>query len=147
MTSCNGVTNTYDAIGNPLSYYNGIFGYTFTWTGRQLTGASLHGNTYSFTYNADGIRTSKTKNGVTTTYYLSGSQIVGEGNEAIDAAALAVMIFGKIIQNKKERRNRFGRDLHSFLLCPNEAGLSISIISGYQVFRTDRMQALRRRLR
>ena len=28
--------------------------------------------------NADGIRTSKTKNGVTTTYYLSGSQILAE---------------------------------------------------------------------
>ena len=32
----------------------------------------------SFTYNAEGIRTSKTVNGVTTTYYLSGSQIIGE---------------------------------------------------------------------
>ena len=31
-----------------------------------------------FSHNADGIRTSKTKNGVTTTYYLSGSQIVAE---------------------------------------------------------------------
>ena len=32
----------------------------------------------SFTYNDEGIRTSKTKNGVKTTYYLSGSQIVAE---------------------------------------------------------------------
>ena len=32
----------------------------------------------SFTYNSDGIRTSKTVNGVTTTYYLDGSKIVGE---------------------------------------------------------------------
>ena len=29
-----------------------------------------------FTYNDEGIRTSKTNNGVKTTYYLSGSQIV-----------------------------------------------------------------------
>ena len=36
------------------------------------------GNTYSFTYNDSGIRTSKTKNGVTTTYYLKGSQIIAE---------------------------------------------------------------------
>ena len=35
-------------------------------------------NTYSFTYNADGIRTSKTKNGVKTTYFISGSRIVAE---------------------------------------------------------------------
>ena len=32
----------------------------------------------SFTYNDEGIRTSKTVNGVTTTYYLNGSQIVAE---------------------------------------------------------------------
>ena len=32
----------------------------------------------TFTYNEDGIRTSKTVNGVTTTYYLNGSQIIGE---------------------------------------------------------------------
>ena len=32
----------------------------------------------SFTYNDSGIRTSKTVNGVTTTYYLDGSRIVGE---------------------------------------------------------------------
>ena len=57
----------YDVIGNPLSYYNG---YTFTWTGRQLTGATKGGVNYSFTYNDEGIRTSKTKGNVTTTYYL-----------------------------------------------------------------------------
>ena len=31
--------------------------------------------TYLFTYNNEGIRTSKTKNGVKTTYYLNGSKI------------------------------------------------------------------------
>ena len=41
-------------------------------------GASYNGKTMSFTYNDEGIRTSKTVNGVTTTYYLSGSQIIGE---------------------------------------------------------------------
>ena len=41
-------------------------------------GAVRSGNTYSFTYNDEGIRTSKTKNGVTTTYYLNGSQIMAE---------------------------------------------------------------------
>ena len=35
----------------------------------------------TFTYNDEGIRTSKTVNGVTTTYYLSGSQIIGEETE------------------------------------------------------------------
>ena len=63
------------AIGNPLTYHNGS---TFTWTVRQLTGAVKGSKTMSFTYNSDGIRTSKTVNGVTTTYYLDGSKIVGE---------------------------------------------------------------------
>ena len=35
-------------------------------------------NTYAYTYNDEGIRTSKTVNGVTHTYHLSGSQIVAE---------------------------------------------------------------------
>ena len=77
LTSYRGVSITYDAMGNPLSYYNGS-SYTFSWTGRQLTGASKGGVNYSFTYNDEGIRTSKTKNGVITTYYLDGSRIVAE---------------------------------------------------------------------
>ena len=75
LTKYNGVEIEYDAIGNPLEYYNGA---QFTWLGRQLVGASYNGKTMSFTYNDEGIRTSKTVNGITTTYYLSGSQIIGE---------------------------------------------------------------------
>ena len=48
------------------------------WTGRQLTGATYGSNSYSFTYDDNGIRTSKTKNGVKTTYYVSGATILGE---------------------------------------------------------------------
>ena len=33
---------------------------------------------FTFTYNDEGIRTSKTTDGVTTTYYLNGSQILAE---------------------------------------------------------------------
>ena len=58
-----------------MSYYSGA---TFGWTGTDLTGAVKSGTTYSFTYNDEGIRTAKTKSGVTTAYYLSGSQIVAE---------------------------------------------------------------------
>ena len=77
LTSYNGQTIEYDVIGNPTIYYNGS-SYNFTWTGRQLTGATKGGVSYSFTYNDEGMRTSKTKNGVTTTYYLEGSRIVAE---------------------------------------------------------------------
>ena len=60
-----------------MSYYNGS-SYTFTWEGRKLVGAVKGSKTMSFTYNDDGIRTSKTVNGVTHTYYLNGTQIVAE---------------------------------------------------------------------
>ena len=84
LTSYNGTTITYDQIGNPLTYYNGS-AYTFTWTGRQLTGAAKGSTNMSFTYNDEGIRTSKTVNNVTHTYYLNGNLIVAEqwGNKLI----------------------------------------------------------------
>ncbi len=77
LTSFDGTAITYDGIGNPLSYYNGT-SYTFTWEGRRLVGAVSGSKTMSFKYNDEGIRTSKTVNGVTTTYYVNGGQIVAE---------------------------------------------------------------------
>ena len=77
LTSFNGTNITYDSNGNPLSYYNGTE-YTFSWCGSRLTKAVKGSNTYTFTYNDEGIRTSKTVNGVTTNYYLNGTQIVAE---------------------------------------------------------------------
>ena len=70
LTAYNGVAITYDVIGNPLSYYNGT-SYTFTWEGRRLVGAVKGAKTMSFAYNDEGIRTSKTVNGVTMTYCLN----------------------------------------------------------------------------
>ena len=73
----NGHEITYDQIGNPLSYYNGS-SYEFSWDCKDLYQAVKDGKTYRMTYNDAGIRTSKTKNGVKTTYYVSGSQIAAE---------------------------------------------------------------------
>ena len=56
---------------------------SFTWTGRLLTGAVVGDKVMSFTYNDEGIRTSKTVNGVTTKYYLDGSRIVGEETNGV----------------------------------------------------------------
>ena len=71
LTSYNGQTITYDAQGNPTSY----LGHTLTWEkGRQLK--SFDNNTY--TYNANGIRTSKTVNGVKHEYTLDGTKILKE---------------------------------------------------------------------
>ena len=75
MTAYKGTSITYDAIGNPLSYYGSR---AFTWEGRRLVGATNGSVTMSFKYNDEGIRTSKTVNGVTTNYYLNGSQIIAE---------------------------------------------------------------------
>ena len=69
LTAYDGQTITYDAQGNPTTY----LGHTLTWEkGRQLK--SFDGNTY--TYNANGIRTSKTINGVKHTYTLDGTKIL-----------------------------------------------------------------------
>ena len=85
LTAYRGVSFTYDEIGNPLTYYNGS-SYTFTWeNGRRLKTASVGSNTLSFTYNHDGIRTSKTVNGVVHNYTVSGSLILTEewGNNLV----------------------------------------------------------------
>ena len=67
LTSYNGQTITYDAIGNPLTYNNGS-AYTFTWEGRQMQTATKGSTTWTYTYNADGLRTGKS-NGTTTYTY------------------------------------------------------------------------------
>ncbi len=70
LTSFNGQSIAYDGIGNPGTWN----GSALTWRGRRLM--SYGSNTY--TYNADGIRTSKTVNGVEHIYHLSGTQILSE---------------------------------------------------------------------
>ena len=67
LTSYNGQTITYDSIGNPLTYNNGS-AYTFTWEGRQMQTATKGNTTWTYTYNADGLRIGKT-NGTTTYTY------------------------------------------------------------------------------
>ena len=76
LTSYNGTAISYDTIGNPLTWRGGL---SFTWqNGRQLSTAQKSGLSLSYRYNASGIRTEKTVNGVTTEYYLDGSSIVAE---------------------------------------------------------------------
>ena len=78
LTKYNGMSLAYDANFNPTTYYNGT-SYSMSWQyGRQLASVTKGGTTTSYTYNADGIRTSKTVGGVEHKYVLSGSQIVAE---------------------------------------------------------------------
>jgi RHS repeat-associated protein len=84
MTSYDGQTITYDSIGNPLTYRDGL---TFTWAnGRELSGVTNGTKTGTYTYNDSGIRTSKTYDGATTNYYLNGSSIVRQvtGSKSLD---------------------------------------------------------------
>ncbi len=71
MTEYNGQTITYDRIGNPLTYRDGM---TMTWKrGRQLTTLQTAENSIQYKYDSDSIRTSKIVDGVVHTYeYLDG---------------------------------------------------------------------------
>ena len=79
LTAFDGETITYDASGNPLSYYNGTH-WNFTWkNGRKLATASSAGGSLSFEYDSDGLRTKKTVSGGTTHYYFyAGGQLLRE---------------------------------------------------------------------
>jgi RHS repeat-associated protein len=75
LTSYDGKAITYDSIGNRTSYD----GYSYTWqAGRELAGINGNGLTATYKYDADGIRTEKTVNGVTTAYTLEGADVVFE---------------------------------------------------------------------
>lgn len=48
------------------------------WEGRQLKSAGKNGTNLSFTYDSEGIRTSKTVGSTTTKYLLNGTQILAQ---------------------------------------------------------------------
>ena len=73
LTSYNGESMVYDKIGNPTSYR----GWGMTWQGRQLVKAEKD-KKLSFTYDSEGVRTSKTVGSTTTKYLLNGTQILAQ---------------------------------------------------------------------
>jgi RHS repeat-associated protein len=58
LTEYKGTDLTYDNIGNPTSYRDGM---EMTWSGRELKSLNKSGYTYNFTYNLDGLRTKREK--------------------------------------------------------------------------------------
>ncbi len=74
LTSYDGEAITYDAIGNPLTYR----GYTLDWTGRELISLTDSTKNITYTYDAEGLRATKTVNGVKTEYQYVGNQLVYE---------------------------------------------------------------------
>ena len=86
LTAYDGETITYDASGNPLSYYNGTC-WAFTWeNGRSLATATDGTTNVSYAYDASGLRTSKVVNGVTHNYLYASGQLMREtyGNNVLD---------------------------------------------------------------
>jgi RHS repeat-associated protein len=83
LTKVGSTSIAYDALGNPTTYN----GYDLTWEGRQLMEMSTAGGQfkYTFEYNDEGLRTSKTSSGLTHKYVWEGSTIVSEawGNHFI----------------------------------------------------------------
>ena len=84
LTEYNGDTITYDEIGNPLNYRDGI---TFTWSnGRQLQIYTKGNTNVSYTYDSSGMRLSKTIGGTTHTYLYNSGLLIQEtiGNQKLD---------------------------------------------------------------
>ena len=76
LTSYNGQSITYDTIGNPLNYRDGM---KFTWkNSRELATLSKDGVSTTYQYDGNSVRTKKTVGGVTTEYYLNGNVMVAE---------------------------------------------------------------------
>ena len=76
----------YDGSGNPTSYYNGTR-WTFGWEeGRNLVSAAATGKQIFYTYDHEGIRTSKTVNGTTHNYVYASGKLLREtyGENVLD---------------------------------------------------------------
>ena len=76
LTSYAGQSITYDGIGNPLSYRDGL---SMTWrNGRELASLTKNGVTASYLYDESGLRTKKTVGGVVTNYHVINGVLYGE---------------------------------------------------------------------
>ena len=75
LTSYDGVTLSYDGIGNLLS--DGTW--TYTWEhGRELVSIAKDDKTWTYTYDANGMRTSRSDGTYTYYYVYNGSQLTEE---------------------------------------------------------------------
>jgi len=84
LTAYNGQAITYDEIGNPLTYRDGI---TFSWSnGRRLDSYTKNGETVSYTYDTDGMRLTKKIGNTNYTYLYNEGLLVQEtrGDEIFD---------------------------------------------------------------
>ena len=76
-----GGAQVYDEAGNPTSYANGTARWNFTWDGRELKTAVPQGigSSVSYTYDENGLRTTKTVGDTTHTYlYAADGTLIRE---------------------------------------------------------------------
>ena len=104
-----------------------------TWTqGRRLATMSGNGQSISFTYNADGIRTSKTVNGITHYYHLAGTQILSE--EWTDANEVQHLIIyhydanGQPVGMSYRNSTQGANEYQSFLFVKNLQGDIVKVL-------------------
>lgn len=72
LTSYDGISLSYDSIGNLLS--DGTW--TYSWEhGRELASMTKGSTTWTYTYDANGMRTKRTNGSTTYTYVYNGSQL------------------------------------------------------------------------
>ena len=88
LTAVGGTTISYDGSGNPTNWYNGTTSYSgLSWkNGRQLTQITSGGKTSYYTYDTDGVRSTKIVDGVKHEYLTLNGKVVyekiGEGTSA-----------------------------------------------------------------
>ena len=91
LTSYNGNAITYDKMGNPLTYWDGT---AFTWENvNNLISLEKPALSNSYTYNDEGIRTSKTVNGIKHEYTLEGTKILSEKIYNINGNEIALVVY------------------------------------------------------
>ena len=95
LTAYNGVPRTYDGVGNLLT--DGTW--TYTWrNGRELASMTDGAITWSYTYDANGMRTQRSNGTTAYNYVYNGSQLsqmtVGSNtlNFAYDASGIPMMV-------------------------------------------------------
>jgi RHS repeat-associated protein len=76
LTAYNGQNLTYDEIGNPLQYRDGM---SFIWqNGRKLATVTKGIDNIQYDYDSDGYRVSKSVNGIETKYYWLDGMLLGQ---------------------------------------------------------------------
>lgn len=86
LTTYNGQTITYDAIGNPLEYNNGT-AMTFEWSLGRMLGVVYKGDDFiCYAYDQEGNRTSKMQNSGYTSYFCIDGKMYGESTTVFDGS-------------------------------------------------------------